>query len=686
MADTLTLTVEAAENEKSTSEFRRIMGRLRRQPVTIAAGGFIVGLILVAVFAPLLAPHDPTQTNFDNVLQPPSAEFPLGTDNLGYDQLSRLIFGTQIVLTVAAGSVLIAMLIGVPIGLLLGYKGGWWDRLGTRFVDVADALPGLMVGIVTIAILGRNMFVLMFAIGLIFSMNFARITRAVTLAERTKLYVDAAVVTGLRSTAIVFRQVLPNLIGPLIIQAAVFLGSSIMIESALSFLGLGLDTEVPTWGSMLTIAVENQSRAGYLVWAPGFAIIFTVLAFNLLGDGLNDALTGGTRRRPRRRRPDPVDPEPRGAAASATAAGALAYGSSTSIAASSAIPAQREEAVTRELPVMDTEVEVSSRDTDILLEVQGLGVELRRPEGDIVPLVDDVWFSIKRGEVVGLVGESGSGKSMLAKAILGLLPPATRLANGSIVLDGDELAFRSERSLRSVRGTGVGVVFQDPLSAFSPVHTVGQQLLEPLRLHKGMNRQQARARAAELLARVGVDEPEKRLDEYPHQFSGGMAQRAAIAMALASEPKLLIADEATSALDVTTQSQVLDLLLDLRDEFGMAILLITHDLGVVAESCDRAAVMYAGQIVEVAEVAALFDAPRHPYTAALLAANPSSEAQVDRLPTIPGRVPLAGMWPAGCHFASRCRFARDECVRRPVPINDGVRCVRAAELELEVLR
>ncbi|WP_106402662.1 dipeptide/oligopeptide/nickel ABC transporter permease/ATP-binding protein [Actinocorallia populi] len=634
--------VPAAERPAGGSGAARAFGRVRRRPVALAAVVFLLLLLAAAVFAPLLAPYDPREQNYSSVLSGPSAEHLLGTDELGRDTLSRLVHGIRIALLVAFGSVGVAMVIGVPIGLLLGYRGGWWDRLGSRALDISDALPGLLVGFAVIAILGRGLLELMLAIGFIFCMSFARMTRAVALAEREKVYLDAAKVAGLRTPEILFRQVLPNLTGPLVVQAAVFMGSAIGVEAALSFLGLGLDAEEPTWGGMLSVAADEQARQPFLAFPPGLAIILSVLAFNLVSDGISDAL-GGARRKPAKRR--------------------------------ARLGAKR----TAEAAVVPAE-------PDALLEVRGVTVELEPPGGGRVPLVQDVSLTIGRGEVVGLLGESGSGKSMLARAVLGLLPPATRLASGTVLLDGREITGLSERELRAVRGRGISVVFQDPMTALSPVHTIGRQLSEPLRAHFGMSKAAARKRAAELLRRVGVENPESRLDDYPHQFSGGMAQRVAIALALAAEPRLLIADEATSALDVTTQSQVLDLLLELRDEFDMAVLLITHDLGVVAETCDRTAVMYAGQIVEVSDVRALFDRPRHPYTAALLAADPSGEVTDGRLPTIPGGVPLAGEWPSGCHFANRCAFSQEGCVAHPIPLADQVRCLRSADLTLGVVK
>jgi oligopeptide/dipeptide ABC transporter ATP-binding protein len=643
---TLSTGIPPAGEPDSNARRTGLLRRLRRQPVTLASIGFLLLLAAVAVAAPWIAPYDPLDQDLSATFQGPSAEHLLGTNQLGQDTLSRVLYASRVALQVAFGSVFLAMLIGVPIGLLLGYRGGWYDRLGSRLIDVADALPGMLVGFAVIAILGRSMLNLIVAIGVIFCMGFARTTRAVTLAEREKLYVDAARVAGLRTPAILFRQVLPNLAGVVVVQATVLLGAAIMVEAALSFLGIGLDGQVPTWGGMLGEAAANSGQP-FMAFPPGLAIILTVLSFNLLGDGLNDALSGGAAPTSRSRR--------RKQAATRAAAHPAA------------------EAGTAEAPVV----------TDAVLAFRDVTVAVDQP-GTSIPLVRDVSLSIGRAEVVALLGESGSGKSMLARSALGLLPTGVRFESGSVRFEGKEIGGLDERGMREVRGRGIAVVLQDPMSALSPVHTIGVQLCEPLRAHFGLSRADARARATELLDRVGVENAGSRLDDYPHQFSGGMAQRVAIAIALATEPRLLIADEATSALDVTTQSQVLDLLLDLRAEMDMSILLITHDLGVVAESCDRAAVMYAGEIVEVNDVTSLFDRPQHPYTAALLAANPSGHGHARHLPTIPGRVPMAGEWPVGCHFANRCQYAAPACTAAPVPLVHDVRCVRVDELSLEV--
>ncbi|MGO1543423.1 MAG: dipeptide/oligopeptide/nickel ABC transporter permease/ATP-binding protein [Gulosibacter sp.] len=587
----------AAPAQRQASNSGRVIARMIKQPATVTSLIFIAFVIAIAIAAPLLAPYDPNQTHYDAVFAPPSSEFLLGTDDMGKDVLSRLMFGARAVLTVALGAVAVAVIIGVPLGLIFGFLGGWWDRIGMRFVDMLQSLPGMLIGLVVVTILGRDVFILMFAIGLIFSMAFARLTRAIVLVERTKPYVEAAEVAGLSTGQQIFGQVLPNLVGPLMTQAMVYFGSAIMIESAMSFLSIGLPAESVSWGQMLSLAVDNQNVAQHLSWPPGLAIVLTVLAFNVFGDGFNDALTGERRRKPKRVAQPKIDPK-------------------NVSTATSAIPE----------PTVDAELALDAREVTV-----GLGGTGRSEPTNIVKAAT---LNVAKGEIVGLLGESGSGKSTFARAVLGMLPAGTWLAHGSIKLDGVEIAGANASQLRKVRGTKIGAVFQDPMTALSPVHTVGTQLIEPLRIHKGMSKKRARERAVELLDRVGVRNAASRLDDYPHQFSGGMAQRVAIAMALAAEPDLLIADEATSALDVTTQSQVLDLIMDLRDEYGMGVLMITHSLGVVAEACDRAAIMYRGNLVETADVKSLFEQPEHPYTEALLAANPLNADTSGRLPII----------------------------------------------------
>lgn len=303
-----------------------------------------------------------------------------------------------------------------------------------------------------------------------------------------------------------------------------------------------------------------------------------------------------------------------------------------------------------------------------LLEVSSLTINLQTHRGR-AQAVRDVSFTLERGATLGLIGESGCGKSLTALALMGLLPEHAQV-DGSIQLDGQELLGLGERQLCALRGNRMAMVFQEPMSALNPVHSIGRQVAEPLRLHLGMSRAQARARATELLERVGIAQAAQRLDEYPHQFSGGQRQRIMIAMALACGPDLLVADEPTTALDVTVQQRILDLLQELVAEHSMALVLISHDLGVIAQNAEQLLVMYGGTVVESGMTEAVFARRAHPYTRGLFAARPQLHAAEGtvRLPTIAGAVPELVDLPAGCPFAGRCAHTQDECyVQRPQP-------------------
>ncbi|MDT8288360.1 ABC transporter ATP-binding protein [Roseomonas mucosa] len=300
-----------------------------------------------------------------------------------------------------------------------------------------------------------------------------------------------------------------------------------------------------------------------------------------------------------------------------------------------------------------------------LLEVENLQTHFRTPDGGVNRAVDGLSFHVNAGETVAIVGESGCGKSVTSMSILRLIPePPGRIA-GSVRFEGKDLLKLQDHEMRAIRGNEISMIFQEPMTSLNPVLTIGKQIGESLRLHQGMNRRQAEARAIEMLKLVGIPAPERRVKEYPHQLSGGMRQRVMIAMSLACNPKLLIADEPTTALDVTIQAQILDLMRDLKHRVGAAIVLITHDLGVVAEVAERVIVMYAGRKVEEAEVGELFRAPKHPYTQGLLGAVPklgsSLTGETERLAEIPGLVPSLKQKIQGCVFAGRCSYATDFC-------------------------
>ncbi len=306
-----------------------------------------------------------------------------------------------------------------------------------------------------------------------------------------------------------------------------------------------------------------------------------------------------------------------------------------------------------------------------LLAVQDLRVAFPGPGSTVTHPVDGVSFTLERGKTLALVGESGCGKSLTSLALLRLVPEPGRIAGGSIRLDGEELTSLTERDMRAIRGGRIGMVFQDPMTSLNPVLRAGDQIAEAVRAHKAVSRSAARDRALALLTEVGIPDPARRLDEYPHQLSGGMRQRVMIAIALAAEPAILIADEPTTALDVTVQAQILELLERLQAERQMAILLISHDLGVVAGRADHVSVMYAGQVIESEPTEQLFAAPAHPYTQGLFASVPSMTGPRGRLTPIRGNVPSPGAWPTGCRFAPRCpeRFERCDAMPPLFPVS-----------------
>jgi peptide/nickel transport system ATP-binding protein len=299
--------------------------------------------------------------------------------------------------------------------------------------------------------------------------------------------------------------------------------------------------------------------------------------------------------------------------------------------------------------------------TGPLLEVRNLRVEFPTRRGTLVAL-DDISFDIAPGEILGVVGESGAGKSLTGAAIIGLLDPPGRIAGGQIRFDGRRIDDLPYEAMRKVRGRSIGAIFQDPLTSLDPLYTVGQQLIETIQTHLGLGVAEARRRAVRLLQETGIPAAEERLDQYPHQFSGGMRQRVVIALALAGEPRLIVADEPTTALDVSIQAQIISLLKRLCKEHGAAVMLVTHDMGVIAETCDRVAVMYAGRIVEIGPVEAVIHAPAHPYTAGLMGSIPAMDEERDRLLQIDGAMPRLTAIPPGCAFNPRCPHVFDRCV------------------------
>ncbi len=623
-------------------EFR---SRLFSDPFVVAAIIYLGLLAIGAILAPWITPYEPMKQDLLASFSNPSADHWLGGDQFGRDLFTRVIYGGQYAYQSLFISMGIAVLIGVPVGLVAGYVGGRVDRIITWIVDIIFTLPAILLGFAIVAILGSGLTSAMIALGIVFSSRFARLARGVILAEKEELYVDSARVGGLSTPVVLFKHVLPNIAPSLIVQIALLSGAVLILEATFSFLGLGVNFGEPAWGRMLAEAQAQIRRHPWGIFPPGIALVLTVVAFNLLGDGLRDAIGRDVR---------------------------------TNQLTVSRGEVKQQESTTAHFETDDSAV----------LSVRGLEVRFPQGRSENVTILDDVSFKILPGQTWGLVGESGSGKSMTALAALGLIPAPGRITAGSIQFYGQELTALSEAELNKIRGNDISIIFQEPWAALNPSMTVGTQLYDRLRIHLGLDKEEGRKRAIELLRLVQVPDPERRIDEYPHQLSGGMAQRVGIAMALSCNPKLLIADEPTTALDVTVQGQVLDLLQNLQRQLDMAILFITHDLGVIAEIADRVGVMYAGQIVEVGTVKEVFTQPQHPYTKALLETLPHHGRAEGKLPVIEGLVPPPTAWPQGCRFHPRCTFAMEACKSgKPdlQKINETphfTRCVRINEIDL----
>jgi peptide/nickel transport system permease protein len=618
----------------------------------MVALGWIVLVIVVGVGAPLFAPHNPVTEDLLKPNAPPSSVHWLGTDDLGRDVLSRLFYGARISMQVSFEVVGIALALGLVIGLIAGYAGGPLDYVLMRLTDVGLAFPPLVLALAVVAVLGSGVNDAAFALAIVFAPGLARFIRGHTLAVKEEDFIDASRSVGSSAPHIVVVRVLPNVLTGLVVQISLALGAALLAESTLAFLGLGAPPPEASWGSMLREAYDTSLFTHPWSLVPsGAAIALTVLAFNTVGDGLRDSL-GGVRRPPRRWRV----PHARGL----TVVGP------------------------RQLRVSAPESE-PARVTP-LLEVKGLTIELETDRAP-VRVVDGVSFQVLPRHIVGLVGESGCGKTLSALAILRLLssPPA-RIVTGSVRFDGVELLEVNFEEMRRLRGREIAMVFQDPLASLDPVFTVGFQLEEAIRLHEKVTKAAVRARSVELLRRVGISDPERRLAVYPHQLSGGMRQRTMIAMALACHPRLLLADEPTTSLDTTVQAQIVELLIDLQHTEGLSVLFVTHDLALVSELCDETAVMYAGQIVETGPTVELLRSPGHPYTAALLTASRGRTSDQPRSRPL-GRVPLPGNYPSGCRFHPRCAFTTSVCEQSPVSLEASsperfCRCLRQSEISL----
>jgi peptide/nickel transport system permease protein len=560
--------------------------RLAGNPLALLAVFWLAAVLLGGVLAGQLTSVDPLDQDLLAVKQMPGAEHLLGTDALGRDVLSRLLHGAGPSLLGVAQALAAVTLIGMPLGLSAGFYGGRWDQLVVQYASLLQSIPVIVILLSVLSLFGQSMGAAMATLGVIGSAGVSRVVRSVTLSVREELYIAAARISGLSDTRIVLTHVLPRIGGPVIVQLSLFACIALVVQTGINFLGLGVPPPAPSWGGMVFEAQASLGDFPWLLVPTGGTLALTILAFGLLGDSLRDtAVETWAARTDRRRR-------------------------------SAVLPATAVDA--------PDDAVLSLRDLTI---VTGEGAATRT-------LVEAIGFDLAAGETLGIVGESGSGKTLSILSLLGLLPAGTRATSGRVRLEGKTIDLGDEARLSALRGRGVGMIFQEPMAALDPCFTVGHHLAEVVRLHRGGSAKAVRERVLELLRQVHIDDPGDVARRYPHQISGGMAQRVGIARALAARPRILLADEPTTALDVTVQAEILDLLRSLCAAERMALVIVTHDWGVVADLCDRAMVLYRGRALETAPVGDLFVRPRHAYTAALLKANPHGARPGEKLPTI----------------------------------------------------
>ncbi|MGY0023915.1 dipeptide/oligopeptide/nickel ABC transporter permease/ATP-binding protein [Streptomyces sp. YJ-C3] len=591
--------------------------------------GVLAVVVLMALFAPLLAPHDPLdqQAQVDGTGHPSGAHW-MGQDSLGRDILSRLMYGARWSLAIGLGATLLALVVGAVLGAVAATSRKAVDETLMRCLDVVMAFPGIALAAVLVAVFGGGIPVLICALAFLFTPPIARVVRANVLDQYGEDYVTAERVIGARTPHIVLRHVAINCAAPILVFCTVQVAEAIVFEASLSFIGAGVRPPDPSWGSVIADGKNMVLIGGW--WAtvfPGLLMLVTVLSLNVLSEGVSDAWAAPAARDVAAEEPDRLE-----AAAPGTGQ-VLELPGLTQAAA-------RLRARARPLP-----------DGPPVLSVRGLAIGFDARHGG-VDIVDGIGFDVRPGEVLGLVGESGCGKSLTALTVMGLQPKGARV-QGQVTFDGTELTSLPMSARRRLLGHDMAMIYQDALSSLNPAMTVRAQL-------KQVVRRGGRRSPAELLALVGLD-PDRTLRSYPHELSGGQRQRVLIAMALSRDPKLIVADEPTTALDVTVQAQIIELLLRLRAELGFALVLVSHDLALVADVTDRVVVMYGGQIVETGVTADLVGAPRHHYTRGLLGSVLSLESAADRLTQIKGVVPSPADFPAGCRFADRCPLASEVC-------------------------
>ncbi|MFU0524236.1 dipeptide/oligopeptide/nickel ABC transporter permease/ATP-binding protein [Gardnerella pickettii] len=601
-------------------------------------------LAFCAVFARFLAPCDPVKITQN--YQPPTGAHWFGTDNLGRDVFSRVMYGARYSLVIGLSSVLFALVMGAIIGAIAAVSRTWISELIMRLIDIVMSIPGIALAAVCLAILGQSMIGIIISIGVLYVPQIARIVRANIISEYGKDYVRAVIVSGARAPWILLKHVTRNIAAPVMVFTTLSVADAIVFEASLSFINAGIPEPTPTWGNIL-----SSAKAGVIFgywWQalfPGLAIMITVLCLNILSEGITDAMVAA-----------PTAPVAK------TAADADAARKEDRIL-TDPVAAYKEQhdalveslAKFREAELKRTDRLQPTSTEPPVIEVKDLCIQF--PRYGSVNVVDHLSFSVRPGETMGLVGESGCGKSITSLAIMGLLDPKAKIS-GQILFNGKDLVKLSPKEHNALRGHEIAMVYQDALSSLNPSMLIKAQM-------KQLTSRGGTRSAEELLELVGLD-PKRTLESYPHELSGGQRQRVLIAMALTRDPKLIIADEPTTALDVTVQKQVIDLLNELREKLGFAMVFVSHDLALVAKVAHSITVMYAGQVVEQGSTKEILTDPHHEYTRGLLGSVTSIEAGAPRLHQVPGTVPSPSDFPKGDRFAPRSSHPDQGLDVRPV--------------------
>jgi peptide/nickel transport system permease protein len=613
----------------------------RRAPSGLIGVGAIVLIILTALLAPIFFQHAATTLDVFNGNQNSSREHLLGTDRLGRDILARILVASRLTITLA----LVATSLSAVIGVLLGATAAVVDArvrpLFLRLIDTLLAFPGIIIAIFIGAIVGPGYQGAILGVGIASSFAFARVVSTLALSIGGKEFVTAARVVGVRPARLLVRYVVPNIAETLIITLTVAVSNAIVQLSALSFLGLGVQPPEFDWGRMLTEGVLAFYQVPAAALGPATAIAISALAFGFAGEAMARAM-------------NPL---------------LWAADEHSSARGLRAEAAWLDDQGVRHPGVPKKAVAATVLDDRIVLTVKNLTV--RFPDlGAPVTVVDDLSFSVRRGEMLGIVGESGSGKTMTAMAISQLVPYPGQV-EGTIVLEGRDLTTLGPRTLDGFLGTHLAIVFQDPMSSLNPALKIGTQLTEAVQIHRHLDHKEASQLATHRLREVNMPTPTEQLARHPHELSGGMRQRVMIAMGLMNEPSLLIADEPTTALDVTIQAQIMEVLSRIQATHDTTVILISHNLALVSQTCQRVLVMYAGRVVEELDAEQLRLNPLHPYTKALVDSVPDMARERSQpLAFIPGQPPDLNALPRGCPFQPRCPLAFDKCVAERPPLMD----------------